>query len=99
MLLLSPALMGSYEMTPEGRRRNAKRIALACERRGGQWILLENGRFALLGVWLHAKLRKRVRQLEPEIRDLLRQAAAQMAKEGRLLMPELKKLEPRLTVN
>lgn len=89
-------------MTSEGRHRNAKRLAMAIQRRGGIWYLTEDhSRFLLLNFWAHARLRRRLGALQPELLAELQRVAITngtgCATAGKPLEPS--KPERRLSVN
>lgn len=63
-------------MSEAGRRRNAKRLAMAIQRRGGVWYLTEDySRFLLVNFWAHARLRRRLGALQPELLAELQRVA------------------------
>lgn len=70
----------SPEIETRRRMRNALRLALRIEKRGGRFLLgLDAKSILLTGCWLPLRLRRRVQHLWPELYSLLLAAASEQA--------------------
>lgn len=86
-------------MTPEQRKRNARRLLMAIERRGGQWILVNWDKFALAHFWLPSRLKRRLKALEPECLLILQNAALEAASKDSIPLPEPKERPHTATIH